>query len=97
MGRGSGSKAGRIILAAALLCAAAGAPAEQRELSGMDVIGNRELPKGLYILPWQRAQGEGEAPRPQGLAGDDALGPLDPDVFRRELEYHQALQEHRGQ
>jgi hypothetical protein len=87
----------RIIVTALLLAAAATATAapeskEQRQLQGMDVIGNRELPKALYIVPWQSAEmGESSPSAASGLFNEE-LGPLDPEVFRRELDYHQAMQ-----
>ncbi len=73
---------------------AAGAQAqEQRELSGMEVIGNQELPKALYIVPWQRSTSDGEIPPPDSLLAGQELGPLDPDIFRRELKYQEQLQQ----
>lgn len=81
---------------AALLTAAAVAQAEQqsdsRELSGMAVIGNRELPKALYIVPWKSAELGEALPGPSSGLFSEAPGPLDPDVFRRELDYYDAIQ-----
>ena len=77
-----------------ITAAAAAAPdaSEQRRLQGMDVIGNRELPKALYIVPWQSAElGESMPSAASGLF-NEGLGPLDPEVLRRELDYHHAMQ-----
>lgn len=87
----------RIIITAALLGGAAMATAapeseEQRQLQGMDVIGNRELPKALYIVPWQSSELGESVPSPSSGLFSEGLGPLDPEVFRRELQYHQAMQ-----
>jgi hypothetical protein len=87
----------RIVAAALLLSGSAMAMAaleseEQRALQGMDVIGNRELPKALYIVPWQSAELGESVPSPSSGLFNEGLGPLDPEVFRRELDYHQAMQ-----
>jgi len=60
---------------------------------GMSVVGDQESPIGLYIMPWRNSAAEGGLDRPARLL-DEALLPLDPDVFRRQVEYHRALSEH---
>jgi hypothetical protein len=75
-----------------LLLAVAAAAEETRDLDGMAVIGNQELPKALYIVPWKDAElGEHQARLGHGLS-DNPLEPLDRNVFRRELHYHRTLQ-----
>ncbi len=60
---------------------------QQMELDGMSVFGNRELPKALFIVPWKDAEA-GQVPgRPVNSLVDEALQPVDPDVFRRKLDY----------
>lgn len=66
---------------------------DQRQLQGMDVIGNRELPKALYIVPWQSAELGESTPSPFSGVFGEGLNPLDPEVFRRELDYYQAMQD----
>jgi len=66
---------------------------DQRQLQGMDVIGNRELPKALYIVPWQSAELGESIPSPFSGVFGEGLNPLDPEVFRRELDYYQAMQD----
>ena len=60
-----------------------------QELEGIDVIGNRELPKALVIVPWK-------APEPGELDGsplqsliDEILGPVDKDVHKRKVSYYE--------
>ena len=60
---------------------------------GTQVIGEQESPIGLYIMPWRQSAAEGGLDRPARLLEDQLL-PLDPDVFRRQVEYHRALSEH---
>ena len=61
--------------------------------AGTTVVGEREAPIGLYIMPWRQSQAEGGLDRPARLL-DEALLPLDPEVFRRQVEYHRALTDH---
>ena len=60
-----------------------------QELDGISVIGNRELPKALVIVPWK-------APEPGELDGsplqsliDEVLGPVDKDVHKRKVSYYE--------
>jgi hypothetical protein len=87
-----------ITAAAVLLGASAAALAttdsdDQRQLHGMDVIGNRELPKALYVVPWQSAELGESTPSPFSGVFGEGLNPLDPEVFQRELDYYQAMQD----
>lgn len=55
------------------------------------VTGNRELPKVLYIVPWKKSD-LGELPaQPFNTLLDEALTPVDRDVFRREVTYYGAI------
>lgn len=57
------------------------------------VTGNRELPKVLYIVPWKKSD-LGELPaQPFNTLLDEALTPVDRDVFRREVTYYGAVSE----
>jgi len=67
-------------------------PPAERE-AGTTIIGERESPIGLYITPWRNATPEKELDRPARFL-DEALMPLDPDVFRRQLEYHNTISDH---
>lgn len=73
--------------------AAPGQSAPVQATGGTQVIGEQESPIGLYIMPWRQSAAEGGLDRPARLL-DDSLLPLDPDVFRRQVEYHRALSEH---
>ena len=76
------------LIAALVLCAVTHTKAEERlELDGMAVIGNRELPKALFIVPWKDPEAAMAPDRPLNSLIDEALQPVDPDVFRRKLEY----------
>jgi len=83
----------RALLLAALVLTAFGAAAQEqgRRLEGMSVIGNEELPKSLYIIPWKAAGSVDIAGRPPRGLIDEALSPVDPEVFRRQLRYRDIL------
>ena len=52
------------------------------------VTGNRELPKVLYIVPWRPPVTGDLVGRPVESLLDEALAPVDRDVFRRQVQYH---------
>jgi len=81
----------RIRFALTLLVWGGLAGAEQRlDLEGASVVGSREAPNVLHIVPWQKsAMGELLAPPDMDL--DDALAPLDREVFLRRIERFRAL------
>jgi hypothetical protein len=59
------------------------------ELPGSSVIGNRELPIGLDIVPWRPAA-PGEVREGPTQLLDAPLRPIDPAVFRRELSIYES-------
>ncbi len=74
--------------------AAAPAPApapttaqDRADIDRQQIIGNRELPKVLYIVPWKKPLPGDLAGRPGGGLLDEALAPIDRDVFRRQIQY----------
>ena len=69
----------------------AAASADRLDLDTTIVTGNRELPKVLYIVPWKKAE-LGELPaQPFNTLLDEALAPVDRDVFKREVKYFQTV------
>lgn len=62
--------------------------ADQADLEGTRIIGSRELPKVLVIVPWKPPLPGDLAGRPVASLLDEALAPVDRDVFRREVDYH---------
>ncbi len=64
---------------------------EELELDGMAVVGNRELPKALFIVPWKNPEAAMAPDRPVNSLVNEALQPVDPDVFRRKLEYFETV------
>jgi hypothetical protein len=77
----------------ALLALASGAAAQDRaDLDRTQIIGNRELPKVIYIVPWKKPLPGDLSSRPLESILDEALGPVDRDVFRRQVRYDRQLQ-----
>ncbi len=56
------------------------------------VSGNQELPKVLYILPWQPPDGIPEIAMDSESPELDVFRRLYPPAYRRELNYHERLQ-----
>jgi len=66
----------------------ASAPSVDRaELDRTQIIGNRELPKVLYIVPWKKPLPGDLSGRPPVSVLDEALAPVDRDVFKRQVQY----------
>jgi hypothetical protein len=84
-------------LAALLAVGFAAAPGfaqDRAEIDATKIIGNRELPKVLYIVPWKKPLPGELAGRPPASVIDEALAPLDRDVFRRQVRYDALEQAH---
>jgi hypothetical protein len=78
-------------LAAAMAAAMAAGPAAAQDRADIDrtqIIGNRELPKVLYIVPWKKPLPGTLSGRPVTSVLDEALAPLDREVLRRQIAYH---------
>jgi hypothetical protein len=79
----------RQLAAAALAFIAINTFAQDRaDIDRTRIIGNRELPKVLYIVPWKKPLPGELAGRPLTSVLDEALAPVDRDVFRRQVSYH---------
>ncbi len=77
-----------ITLAAAGALLAQVAHAQDRaDMDRTQIIGNRELPKVLYIVPWKKPTPSEMSPRPLQSVLDESLAPVDRDVFRRQSRY----------
>ncbi len=61
---------------------------EVKELSGISIIGNKEAPKSLYIVPWQNSEVGVATSLNSGLL-DNSMRPVDKEVFLRELDFYE--------
>jgi hypothetical protein len=62
------------------------------QLDTTQITGNKELPKVMYIVPWKRPDVGDLGGGPAKSLIDEALSPVDRDVFRRQNRYFTALQ-----
>ena len=84
-------RAGLIVLV--LLVPAGVVQAEDRlHLDGAEIRGNSELPKVLNIVPWHKAEGALLVGRPVESLLDEALAPVDRDVFQRQIAFQAQIQ-----
>jgi hypothetical protein len=64
---------------------------ERLQLEGTEIIGNKELPRVLYIVPWKSVEKfEIEKP-PISSIMDQPLTPIERASFRRTIRYHEAI------
>jgi hypothetical protein len=78
------------IIIASLIAAPAHAAKKKEEvveMSGISIIGNRELPKTLFIVPWKNSEVGIETELTNTL--NEGMQPLDREVFERELDYYE--------
>lgn len=61
---------------------------DRMELGRTEITGNQELPKVLYIVPWQKAGPGDLMGRPVNSLLDEVLAPLDRDEFTRQVDYY---------
>ena len=83
------------LLIASMTVALFAAPVFAQDRADIDrtqIIGNRELPKVLYIVPWKKPLPGDLAGRPVASVLDEAMAPIDRDVFRRQVRYDAEIQ-----
>jgi hypothetical protein len=64
---------------------------DSMELSRTEITGNQELPKVLYIVPWQKSDPGDLMGRPVNTLLDEVLAPVDREEFIRQVEYYKDL------
>jgi len=52
------------------------------------IIGNKEAPKAIYIVPWRALVPSGMQSLEIGALLDEELEMIDPEVFRRQIELY---------
>jgi hypothetical protein len=67
------------------------------ELGRTEITGNQELPKVLYIVPWQKSDPGDLMGRPVNSLLDDVLAPVDREEFLRQVGYFDDLYGEAGQ
>ena len=64
----------------------ANASDDEKHISGMSILGNDESPKSLVIVPWKSSDLGDDLDLTRRFGQDRSA--LDPEVFRRSLDYH---------
>lgn len=64
---------------------------DRMELGRTEITGNQELPKVLYIVPWQKSDPGDLLGRPVNTLLDEVLAPLDREEFIRQVGYYNDL------
>jgi len=81
----------QFIICLALFFSVPLAAQDRLEMEGTAIIGNKELPKVLYIVPWKPAQ-RIEIPTPPITSIlDQPLQTIERKAFRRQVKFHQAV------
>jgi len=76
-----------LLLLAGMLVYASVFAQDRADIDRTQIIGNRELPKVLIIVPWKKPLPGDLSGRPLVSVLDEALAPVDRDVFRRQVDY----------
>lgn len=57
-------------------------------MEGTEIIGNKELPRVLYIVPWKSVEPFEILSPPIVSIMDQKLVPIERAAFRRKINYH---------
>jgi len=60
---------------------------DKLEMEGISIVGNSELPKSLYIVPWKEPDKRASAGKPVNSLINEILAPIERDSFQRRLKY----------
>jgi hypothetical protein len=64
---------------------------DSMELGRTEITGNQELPKVLYIVPWQKSDPGELMGKPVNTLIDEVLAPIDREEFIRQVNYYDDL------
>ncbi len=70
---------------------ASGQVMDRLDLDRTEVTGNQELPKVLYIVPWQKSDPGDLTGKPVNTLLDEVMAPVDRTEFLRQVEYYNDL------
>lgn len=61
---------------------------DEIDLGRTEITGNQELPKVLYIVPWQKSDPGDLTGKPVNTLLDEVLAPIDRSEFIRQVDYY---------
>ena len=64
--------------------------ADSKVEQGIAIIGDKELPRVLYIVPWKGPDRQVRVLKPMEML-QNMVVPIDPDVFDRSMAYHKHM------
>ena len=64
---------------------------DAKSLSGISIVGNKEAPKSLFIVPWKSSEIGFETGLSSSLLNEKML-PVDKEVFTRELNFYSVIE-----
>ena len=64
---------------------------DEIDLGRTEITGNQELPKVLYIVPWQKSEPGELTGKPVNTLLDEVLAPVDRTEFIRRVDYYSDL------
>ena len=64
---------------------------DELDLGRTEITGNQELPKVLYIVPWQKSDPGDLTGKPVNTLLDEILAPVDRTEFLRQVDYYDDL------
>ena len=84
-----------IMITLALLCISTGIPAAEdkqdegvKELTGISIVGDKEAPRSLYIVPWQSSELQQATSLSNSLV-DNTMQAVDRASFQRQLRLYE--------
>ena len=66
---------------------------DEIDLERTEITGNQELPKVLYIVPWQKSDPGDLMGKPVNTLLEEVLAPIDRGEFVRQVRYYDELSE----
>ena len=64
---------------------------DEIDLGRTEITGNQELPKVLYIVPWQKSEAGELVGKPVNTLLEEVLAPIDRTEFIRQVDYYDDL------
>ena len=61
---------------------------DEIDLGRTEITGNQELPKVLYIVPWQKSEAGELVGKPVNTLLEEVLAPIDRTEFIRQVDYY---------
>jgi len=61
---------------------------DELDLGRTEITGNQELPKVMYIVPWQKSDPGDMTGKPVNTLLDEVLAPVDRTEFMRQVDYY---------